>query len=342
MATSSRPGRPRLKDVAAAAGVDVSVVSRVLRDVPNRSVRPETRQRILDAAERLSYRPHPGASSLKTARTGAIGLLVPDLANPAAVAIVRGAEERALSVGYVLLVATGSVADRVPALDGRVDGLLVGNAIAGHRAGLLASERYMPMLLVNRRESGPLSSIVVDDEAGARLAVRHLVSLGHRRIGHVAGPLVSDTGRRRLRGFRVQMSQEGLEVPPQWVAEGPYDEGGGYAAARHVLATNPRPTAIFVSNLLATIGTMSAARRLGLALPSDLSVVSFDDLALAAYLDPPVTTVRLPLKELGRQAVDSLLRMIEGGGDVQDAVIDRPPELVLRSSVVPALPDDAG
>lgn len=324
----------RLRDVAAAAGVDASVVSRVLSGDARLSIRPETRERVLAAAARLDYRPNTAARTLKTARTMAIGMIVPDLANVNYATIARGAEEAAGTAGYVLLVAHGSASDRLPDLHGRIDGLLIGMATSETpRHGEFGGG--VPALLVNRREPCGVPSVTVDDEAGGALAVSHLLSLGHRRIGHVAGPQNADTARRRLRGYTAALELAGVRPEPDWIAETTFDEAGGNVAATRLLKGEPRPTALFVGNVRAAIGALAAARRLGLRVPDELSIVGFHDAPFAAYLDPALTTVRMPLEEMGRQAVDSLLALL-GGRSVDDMMVATPPELVVRASSAPA------
>jgi LacI family transcriptional regulator len=324
------PRPTRLKDVAEAAGVDASVVSRILTGDRELSVRPETRRRVLDAAARLNYRPNRAARTLKTTRTMAIGMIVPELDNVAYATIAQGADRQASKAGYALLVATGSVRDRLRALEGRIDGLLVGVATSETlQVGELGGS--LPTILVNRREAVGVASVTVDDGQGAAAAVAYLASLGHRRIGHVAGPQNSDTGRRRLQGYRLELVKQRLEFRPERVAEASYDEAGGAMAADRLLALDPPPTALFVANVRAAIGAMAAARRHDLRIPDDLSVVGFHDAPVAGYLDPPLTTVRMPLGEMGAQAVESLLGLLEGRR-VEDVCVATPPELVLRGS----------
>jgi LacI family transcriptional regulator len=328
--------RVRLRDVAAAAGVDASVVSRVLSGDSRLSIRQETRQRVLEAAARLDYRPNTAARTLKTARTMAIGMIVPDLANANYATIAGGAEDAAATSGYVLLVASGSASERVLDLHGRIDGLLIGMATSETpRLGDFAAG--LPALLVNRREPCGIPSVTVDDEAGGALATSHLVSLGHRLIAHVAGPQNADTARRRLQGYRAGLRAAGIVTRPEWIAETSFDEVGGNVAASRLLRLEPRPTALFVANVRAAIGAIAAARRLGLRVPEDISIVGFHDAPFASYLDPALTTVRMPLEEMGRQAVDSLLALL-GGQRVDDVTVAMPPELVVRASSAPPRP----
>ena len=328
---------PRMRDVADAVGVDVSVVSRVLSGDARLSIKPATRQRILDAAAELKYRPNRAARSLKIARTMEMAILLPDLQNVAYASIVDGAEARASAAGYILLVTTGSIHERVRMLEGRIDGLLIANATSGAELPAEVGDR-LPAILVNRNESSRIPSVVMNDQEVAALAVDHLVMLGHTRIAHVAGPRDTDTGRRRTQGFCERMRSAGLVVDPELIVEGPYAESAGFSAAVRLLHMKPRPTAIFTANFGAAVGVLAAARRLGVRIPEDLSVVGFDDVLMAQFVDPPLSTVRTPLAAMGSLAVESLLDAI-AGKDVSDVVVQVPPELVIRGSTgrVPAL-----
>jgi LacI family transcriptional regulator len=328
-----RRGAARLRDVAEAAGVDTSIASRILSGDGALTVRPDTRARVLEAASRLSYRPNTAARALKTRKTMAIGMIVPELNNVAYATIAMGADERASLAGYALLVATGAVRDRLDAIDGRIDGLLVGIATSETiRMGDLGGP--LPTVLVNRHELLGLPSVTVDDETGCALGTEHLLALGHRHVGHVAGPQNSDTGRRRQAGYVRALRAAGIEPPSDWIVEASYDEAGGELAASRLLRANPLPTALFVANIRAAIGALAAARRLGLSVPEDLSLVGFHDAQVAGYLDPPLTTVKMPLREMGSAAVESLLALLEGRL-VDDVRVAMPPELVVRASTAP-------
>src|SRR5262245_16850393 len=201
------PGkRARLKDVAELAGVDISVVSRALNGDPRLAVTPETRERILIAAQQLHYRPNAMARALRQAQTMSLGLLVPEVANFLLFELIRGIEQRAFEAGYVLLLANAQERDKAEevykrlVLERRVDGLLIASASDDAHFPFDLSGEAPPIVWVNRRSKvGP--NIVEDDEQGMALAVQHLVALGHTEIAHIAGPQSLDTGRRRLHGF---------------------------------------------------------------------------------------------------------------------------------------------
>jgi LacI family transcriptional regulator len=331
-APSVASARARMRDVAQAARVDQSIVSRVLRNDPHLKIRPETRERVLRAAAELNYRPNAAARSLRTARTMMIGMVVPDLANVVYERIARGVSERAVPAGYVVMVAAGSAGMQLGEIAGRVDGLLFGGATDEATAPGEVEDDGVPMVLVNRRERWGVPTATVDDQAGTALAARHLIALGHTRIAHIGGPHNADTGRRRLLGFRRAMEAASLEVPEEFVVEARYDEESGYAATARLLEASPRPSAIVASNLLGAVGAMAAVSAAGLRIPQDVSLVGFHDAALAAYLNPPLTTVRMPLEEMGRRAVDGLLALMRGESDVDDVEVREPPELVVRGS----------
>lgn len=323
----------RIRDVAAVAQVDPSVVSRVLSGDDRLSVRPETRQRVLDAVERLQYRPNRAARMLRTSRTMALGIIVPDLANATYAEISRGAEAASTDHGYILLVVTGSLFDRLRLLDGRVDGLLYAIATSEPVERLRLPDGP-PSLLINRHEPGMGPSVTVDDESAAALVAAHLADLGHIRIAHISGPPHLDTSRRRASGFAGELTKRGIVVAPDWVVPSTFDERAGYAAATELLTRAPRPTAIVAANTRAAIGAVAAAGSLGISIPGDLSIVGFDDIPVAEFLIPPLTTLRRPLAAMGGRAVELLLELI-AGRSVSSEMIDTPSELVLRGSTAP-------
>ena len=328
----------RLADVARAARVGTSTASRVLNGDPTISIRADTRERIQREAQRLNYSPNWFARGLKLARTATFGMVMPNLAYPVNAEIIRGAERAAAAAGYVLVLVDAEeflrAGDAFQRLlqERRVDGLLVASAPSTTR--LPDELRGLPFVLVNRRAPRLGASVTVDDAAGMRLAVEHLVELGHRRIAHIAGPRDADTARRRLAGFRAAMRDAGLAVETHFVAEASFEEAAGFQAMERLLDGRPRPTAVAIWSLAAAIGAVAAARRRGLKLPEELSVVAFHDAPIAAYLDPPLTTIRMPLRELGERSVQCLLTLVEGGA-TPSIVIRTPPALVLRESTAP-------
>jgi LacI family transcriptional regulator len=332
----------RLADVAREAGVGTSIVSRVLNRDPTVSIRPETRERIEEAARALNYRPNAFARGLKLRRTMTVGVVIPHLAYPVNAEIIKGAERRAALAGYVTLLADADEflqsgeAYRRLLLEQRVDGLLIASASTGETLLSELAESGLPFVLANRRVPHLGPSVTVDDAKGTEIAVRHLLELGHRRIAHITGPRDADTARRRATGFRSAMRFARLGVPASYVVEAPYEEEGGLRAMERLLSLATPPTAVVVWSLAAAIGAVAAAKRRGLEVPGDLSLVGFHDAPLAEYLDPPLTTVRMPLGEMAERGVEMLLQMIEGS-KVRSQIVQTLPELVLRASTAPSV-----
>jgi len=336
--------RPRvtLTDVARAAGVSVSVVSRELNGDPALRARPETRLRIHAAAEALGYTPSHAARSLRLSKAFAIGLIVPELTNPIYDLLIRGIEDAADELGYhVLLGRTERLrpeSDFLPRLtgEGRVDGFLVQrkDETDVHEFAHLI-DGNAPVVLLNSRGSRR-GSAVLDDAAGARLATEHLLELGHRDIALIGGDIHSYTGRARERGYLEAIKAAGMRRRSAGILHSGYSAEAGARAIRELCLTGGRrPTAVVVSNMTAAMGVLRAAREIGLEVPSQLSVVAIHDAWIADYSWPPLTTVLMPQRELGREAVRLLhLRLL--GERAIDVTVDHPaPVLRNRSSTAP-------
>ncbi len=330
-----RAERARLVDVARRVGVTKSVVSRVLNDDPTLTVRPETRERIWAVAQELGYRPHAGARALAGAEARALALLIPDLGNPVYSRIIRGAYRRARAHGFVVLLgedtSDDAAAEAFPDLveAGRVDGLLIASARPDHPLLGSARLRRVPHVFVNREVPGSGRNVAMDLGAASATAVQHLHALGHRHIGLVSGPEDLQPAQARTAGFVEAMATLGLDA--QHVGHGPFDEQGGAAATERLLRDVPGLTALYACTLPQAVGAMHAVRSAGLRIPEDVSVVAYDDLPLADYLDPPLTTIAMPLLELGAAAVDAVLRQL-GGGPPADVVVPTHPVVVERRS----------
>ena len=212
--------------------------------------------------------------------------------------------------------------------------MLVASARASDDLVQELANQPLPFVLVNRRLAGMATSVSAADEAGSRLAVAHLADLGHTRIGHIAGPADADTARRRLAGFMHGLAQRGLEQRPDVVAEGDFTEEGGFHAMTRLLNLTPRPTAVMGSSLAATIGALAAIKRAALRVPEDVSVIGFHDAPVAEYLDPALTTVRMPLREMAERSVECLVRLIHGE-IIESEVVPIAPVLVRRASTAP-------
>ena len=328
-----------LKDVARRAGVDPSTASRALSGNGHRAPRLETRERVIAIAREMGYRPNSVGRSLRTRRTETIGVVVPDVANPGFAEIFKGIREASTAAGYHVVVADGQSSSELGAgwdglaEEGRVDGLLVLAARIRDDTVLRVVRSGFPLVLVNRRSHGGGASVVMDDATGAVVAVRHLVDLGHRAIGHIAGPENVDTGRRRLAGYRAAMAEAELVVRDAWISETDYSLNGGAIAAERLIAqsNDDMPTAIYISSIFSALGALSVFDNAGLRIPEDLSVIVSDELELAAHWRPPLTTIRMPLSRMGAEAARMLFAAIDGQ-PVAHVVIPDTPQLVLRAS----------
>ncbi|MBC7255670.1 MAG: LacI family DNA-binding transcriptional regulator [Chloroflexi bacterium] len=306
-----------IQDVAERAGVSRQTVSRAINN--KGEIRAETRARVLAAARELGYRPSSIARGLKTRRTLTLGLVVPDIANPFFAEVVRGASERADAAGYsVLLCNTDENAEREWAIlrmleSHRVDGLVLISSRLSEEMLAETIARWRPIVLVNRspQEERPgVGWVLVDDAHGARRAVRHLLERGHRKIGFLAGVPTSRSGRERLRGYREALAEAGLSAPEGWVAPCAPTVEGGREATLALLNRHPELTALLAYNDLVAVGAQQACRTLGRDIPKDCALIGWDDILFAAYVSPPLTTMRMPKMEIGQRAMELLLTLL--------------------------------
>lgn len=340
MTNPSAPGskRPTLKDVAALAGVDKSLVSRVVNSDPGITIPESTRQRIMDAVEEVGYRPSAAARGLRTQRSQAIGLVLPDLSNPVYAPIARGAQSRGFETGNALLLVSDDKTDERQlvatlgslAAEDRVDGLIVASGDRSSQLLQAAQGFGKPVVVANRAVEG-LSSVTVDDEEGAFVGTMHLVMQGHTRVAHLAGPRKVETSSRRYKGYKRALQGSGLAVDGRVTWARGWGAAEGYRAGLRLLQEF-EPTAVFAANVMLAVGLYRAAHDLGMTIPGNVSIVALHDFELAAVLVPALTTVRMPLVQLGRSAVDLLIDQIEGRS-LADLVIDQPPVLLERESV---------
>lgn len=326
-----------MREVAEAAGVSTATVSRALSD-PAR-VSGEVRSRVEQAVARLGYTVNSAARNLRRNDTGVVLVLVPDIGNPFFSKLLKGVEQRARELGYSVLIGdTGADNGRLEAYAHqvaarRVDGMILLNGrLPGGAPG---SETAVPVVVVSERVPGASAPFVgIDNAAAAGLAVRHLQALGHRRIAHVAGPDGNVLTADRARGYRDALQAFPEAAAPR-VAHGDFSIASGHRAARGLMRERHPPTAIFAANDEMAMGAIIALKALGLAVPTDVSVVGFDDIEFAAAYDPPITTLRQPRFEMGRVAMSLLGDRLSGTGPAADDVV-LPVELVTRGSTAQA------
>ncbi len=305
-----------IKDVAQLAQVSFTTVSHVVNGT--RFVAEATRERVLSAVERLRYVPSATARTLKTKRSHIIGVIMPSNSNPFFAEVVRGVEDVCYEAGYNLILCNSDDSAEkqrryVRVLNERkVDGLVV--LSLGNDASLssLLFEAGLPHVFVDRAKGrAEMADVVqVDHEMGGYLAASHLLSLGHRRIGCIAGPKSLPPVRLRLKGYAKALKEAGIDPASCPLREGGFTIEGGYAAMLELLALRPRSTAVFACNDLMALGGLCAISSMGLSIPGDVSVVGFDDIQLAQYANPPLSTVGQPTMDIGRLAAQMLVDRI--------------------------------
>ncbi len=290
-----------IHDVAARAGVSVATVSRVLNE--KSVVREETRREVTEAAKALRYVPNIAARSLSIRQSHTIGIVLPDVHGEFFSEVIRGIDLAARKAGYHILVSgshsdVGEMLAVLEAMRGRVDGLVL---MAPDVAPALLPEHLtagLPLVLLNAADSTH-DMMTIDNFGGARAMMKHLAALGHRRIAFICGPARNSDARERLRGYRHAMRELGsetVEVP------GDFTEEAGYAGAQRIVDASPRPTAIFAANDAMAVGALAALAESGVVVPDQMAVTGFDDIPIARYVAPSLTTMRVDIAELGNRA----------------------------------------
>lgn len=333
--------RATLKDIAKVAGVHLSTVSRALNPQTERLLTPEVVAQIRQISRDLDYRPNAAAHSLRTNRTRTIGIVVPDIANPVFPPIIRGIEDTLAKRGYFAVLANtdgrlhqeAEVADLLRARG--VDGLILASVEREDRAVSRLVEDGLPVVTVNRRVvDESVSSVVNDEDAGIRDVLRHLSSLGHRRVANLAGPQAMSTGVERYVAFERHRRELGLDNDPSLVvfATG-FNEEEGWAKTEDLLGPGVEFTALVAANDRLAIGALDALRRHGLDCPYDVSVTGYNDMPLVDRLSPALTTVRIQQYEVGADAANVVIDLIETPPDRrQPRHLVRPVELMIRAS----------
>jgi LacI family transcriptional regulator len=325
-----------IRDVAREAGVSVATVSRVFNN--SGPVRDETRRRISEVALRLRYSPNSAARSLSTRQTEVIGVLLPDLYGEFFSEVIRGIDQWVQREGWHLLVSSShnersDIEAALRAMHGRVDGLLVMSPDLDARALSENLPANLPVVLLNCEVDGrEYDSLNIDNYGGAVSVTRYLLDMGHRRMGVITGLPRNHDARERLRGTTAALTEAGLALEPELVVQGDFSEGSGYRAARALVEGGPLPTAIVAGNDSMAIGALSALAESGVRVPEDVALVGFDDIPIAQYVAPPLTTVRVAIPELGARAAARLLASLSRPAARQPVQELLPTELVVRRS----------
>lgn len=322
-----------IKDIARAAGVSHSTVSRALSNHP--LIAETTRRRIKLIAQELGYAPNAIARGLVTQQTRVIGVIVTSIADPFVAEVVRGIEEVAADNHYRVFLGTSHAdptreVNLVKALrEWRVDGVIVASSRVGALYLPLLEEMGAPIVLINNQHDGPyIHSVTVDNVQGGQLATRFLISQGHRTIGYLSGPSENSSNRDRLMGYQRALAEANIPFDSFLVQPG----NGRADAGKQVhqfFTRSPTPTAIFCYNDMTAIGALDAIKRRGLRVPDDISLVGFDNIEFASYVDPPLTTIHQPKDEMGRLAMRMLIDLLNGK-DASNILV--PGELIVRES----------
>jgi LacI family transcriptional regulator len=323
-------------DVARLAGVSQPSVSRALRDQPG--VSAGTRKRIREAARALGYVPSQVGRSLSTRSTGRVAIVAQELSNPFYPALVAPLHDALGEAGYRTILMTDAGEKPVelePLIDGSLDGVLLTTSRSGSSLPAELSRRGVPYVMVNREVQGVRAdSCVFANYAGGLSVAQLLADLGHARIGAIFGPRAASTASDREAGFRDGLAARELVLPPRYVEREEFDYEAGHAAFARLVLRTPSPTAVFCSNDVLALGAYNAARALGVDVPSDVSIIGFDDIAMAAWEVFELTTVRADLSHLAQSAAGLLLRRMSSP-DEQPLRTEIPVELALRRTHAP-------
>ena len=321
-----------MKDVAARARVDVSVVSRLLNDDSRLRIAPATRARVLDAVHALDYRPNLAARGLRTSRAGLIAFVMPRFSDATYARIVEGAHRRAINAGYAIVLGEfePDLASLLRGYRARgIDGVLLAGGTLDDAVLHDLTRRDVPLVVVNRQVPELRCVATIDYHEASEIAAEHLLALGHRSIAVVAGPADFE----RSTAFAAAV-RRGAQVRTRTVRAEDVTGHGGLRAGRRLLARSPLPTAVFATTQMLAIGILRAAHEAGIRVPEDLSVVAIHDSELAEFAWPPLTTVAMPMAELGAAAFDHLVEIL-GGADPEPSVVAVAPTLVVRGSSGP-------
>lgn len=338
--------RATMEDVARAAGVSRTTVSFVLNDSPNTNIPDVTRQRIRQAARDLHYTPNIQALNLAKGRTMMIARIQRQTAEQMSVdaflgELVRGTIHAIEAEGYHLLLHPAEPGAPYNSTYGqlirtrKVDGLIIASPLVDDPEIKLLQEEGTPIVLHGSTDTADIPSVEVDNAQGAYTAMRHLLDLGHRRIGHISNaPFSYTSSRDRLTGYQQALEDAGIAYDPELVYAGAFTDASGYEPMNRLLDLPEPPSALFVGSDVVALGALDAIHNRGLRIPDDLSVIGFDDVLLGRYLRPPLTTIHLPAYELGREAGIMILRIMSGEPLPSRKVL-LPTQLIIRNSTAP-------
>ncbi|MCD6165413.1 LacI family transcriptional regulator [candidate division KSB1 bacterium] len=326
-----------IKDVAEKAGVSIATVSRVFNE--HVSVKEKTRIRVLQAAQELNYAPNILARGLQLKRTETIGVILPDLSGEFFSEVIRGIDEIASRRGYHILVSSShSRRNEIEMMqrmlgEGRVDGLILMAPLLSKKSLPAIAATKLPVVLLNLSAEGlEIDTIMVDNFRGAYLMTQHLIGHGHKRIAFIKGTEGNFDAEERFLGYRTALEEEGLPITPELVERGNFLKQSGFLAMTRLLSRKLPPTAVFASNDDMAIGALEAAQKSGVHVPQDVAIVGFDDILVAQYVRPPLTTVHIPIYDLGSLAAERIINSVEMQGQSKKEKIVLATGLIIRES----------
>ena len=324
-----------IREVARQAGVSHQTVSRVINGDP--LVTPETRARVEAAIAELGYQPNAIARSLAAGRSHTLACLAPNLTDYTFARIIEGAEAECRQHGFFLISSSAPDEATFAALfnelvpSRRIEGLMLINPYIDQRTQHLAGNFPTVFIGGHPRAGHDIDAITLDDCGAARAAIHHLAQLGHKRIGMITGPLVEDCTQDRISGYRGALKDAKLKADPALIVEGDWSASSAHKATLDLMKIKQPPTALFAQNDRMALGALRAARDLGLSVPGQLSVIGLDDMPLASYFDPPLTTMRQDMFAIGRTAAQLLVRAVEQP-QAKHQQLRQPAELIIRQS----------
>ena len=328
-----------INDVAKQAGVSIKTVSRVINNSPE--VAEETRKRILEVIKLLNYRPNALARGLMTKKTKALGVVVSDITNPYIPELVRGIADVASERGYnIVLSNTDGIREKEieyvdVLLERRVDGLIFTSVRLESQEVIDLQNEGFPLVLVNRQIYGARTNfVIVDSKIGSRLAVEHLIELGHKRIAHIAGPIDISVSIERLETYKETLKAHNIRVDEELIKTGNFQQDGGFNACKELLSIKEPPSAIFCANDFMALGALEYISNMGLRVPDDISILGFDDITFASLPGIELTTIKVPKYDMGHLSAKILIDEIEGKRKSIKQVVLKP-ELVIRKTTKP-------
>lgn len=323
-----------IRDVAERAGVSISTVSRVLNNIC--AVKEDKRLKVLEAAEALGYTPNPAARSLLGKKTGGIGVVLPFVSAEFFSEFLTGLDQEAQGAGYFLVVSTShrhsdEFESAMQAMRQRVDGMIVMAPELADADAEVVTKARGAVVFVNTYVTGERVSVVnFDNYGGSRALTEHLLELGHRRIAIIKGPASARDAIERVRGYRDAMFGAGISRLEGLEIEGEYTQEAGYRAAQDILSSEELPTAIVAANDYCAIGALRALSEAGVRVPEQIAVAGFDGITSSQFARPALTTVQVPIREIGRKAVRTLVNLVDGLDEPEHSVV--PVELLIRAS----------